>query len=137
MVRTIQCRSCGREWPVGTIQCLSPRCSATSLAAENEKERERAERAKSRKAAAKNCLVGLAVLFFIFGVGFAVWSAVSTGAVRDAQNWMRPNVVTVGKSCVKCGKEVSLGANVGDRCPHCGVVWTAESQHLQEGRKSK
>lgn len=33
---------------------------------------------------------------------------------------------TVAKACDECGKPVSLGAGVGDRCPHCGVIWSAE-----------
>jgi len=30
---------------------------------------------------------------------------------------------TVGKNCGRCGKPVSLGAKVGQRCPHCGAYW--------------
>lgn len=34
----------------------------------------------------------------------------------------------VSKSCGACGKGVSSSAKVGDRCPHCGVVWGHETQ---------
>ena len=34
----------------------------------------------------------------------------------------------VSKSCGACGKEVSPSSKVGDRCPHCGVVWGYETQ---------
>jgi len=27
------------------------------------------------------------------------------------------------KSCGGCGRTVSLSANAGDRCPHCGAYW--------------
>jgi len=37
--------------------------------------------------------------------------------------------LTISKSCGHCGKRVSLLASVGDRCPHCGVIWSAESAH--------
>jgi hypothetical protein len=29
----------------------------------------------------------------------------------------------VGKTCDGCGGSVSMSAQVGDRCPHCGGVW--------------
>ena len=29
----------------------------------------------------------------------------------------------VSKSCGRCGGSVSLSAQVGDKCPHCGVSW--------------
>lgn len=32
----------------------------------------------------------------------------------------------ISKSCGACGKSVSSGSQVGDRCPHCGVVWGTE-----------
>ncbi len=32
----------------------------------------------------------------------------------------------VSKSCGACGKPVSVSSQVGDRCPHCGVVWGTE-----------
>ena len=35
---------------------------------------------------------------------------------------------TVSKSCEACGKAVSINASVGDRCPHCGVIWEREYQ---------
>ncbi len=35
-------------------------------------------------------------------------------------------MTTVTKTCGKCGGVVSPDARVGDRCPHCGVVWGAE-----------
>lgn len=34
--------------------------------------------------------------------------------------------VVLSKSCGACGKPVSTASQVGDRCPHCGVVWGAE-----------
>lgn len=45
-----------------------------------------------------------------------------------------PNVysqtyTTSTKNCGKCGKQVSASAKVGDRCPHCGVVWGRENSH--------
>jgi hypothetical protein len=33
--------------------------------------------------------------------------------------------VVISKSCGACGKPVSSASQVGDRCPHCGVVWGA------------
>lgn len=39
-----------------------------------------------------------------------------------AQNW-----VTESKSCGSCGGIVSKTAKVGDRCPHCGVIWGREN----------
>ena len=32
------------------------------------------------------------------------------------------------KTCEACGKEVSPSSKVGDRCPHCSVVWGYETQ---------
>lgn len=32
----------------------------------------------------------------------------------------------ISKSCGACGKSVSRDSQVGDRCPHCGVVWGSE-----------
>ncbi|MBN1408048.1 MAG: hypothetical protein JW956_09670 [Calditrichaceae bacterium] len=34
----------------------------------------------------------------------------------------------ITKSCGACGKTVSPGSKVGDRCPHCGVIWGYETQ---------
>lgn len=34
---------------------------------------------------------------------------------------------TTSKSCGKCGKSVSASSKVGDKCPHCGVVWGREN----------
>lgn len=34
---------------------------------------------------------------------------------------------TSTKSCGKCGKQVSNTSKIGDRCPHCGVVWGREN----------
>lgn len=34
--------------------------------------------------------------------------------------------VVLSKSCGVCGKTVSSDSQVGDRCPHCGVVWGTE-----------
>ena len=34
----------------------------------------------------------------------------------------------ITKSCGACGKEVSPTSKVGDRCPHCGVIWGQERQ---------
>jgi len=34
----------------------------------------------------------------------------------------------ITKSCGACGKSVSSGSKVGDRCPHCGVIWGSERQ---------
>lgn len=33
---------------------------------------------------------------------------------------------TVSKNCEHCGGSVSLTAEVGDKCPHCGVTWGAQ-----------
>ena len=27
---------------------------------------------------------------------------------------------------MKCNKEVPLNSKVGDKCPHCGIIWDAE-----------
>jgi len=35
-------------------------------------------------------------------------------------------ITTMSKSCGACGKGVSSSSKVGDRCPHCGVVWGYE-----------
>jgi uncharacterized protein YgiM (DUF1202 family) len=32
------------------------------------------------------------------------------------------------KSCGSCGKEVSSGAKIGQRCPHCNVKWGYENK---------
>ncbi len=32
----------------------------------------------------------------------------------------------ITKSCGSCGKPVALSSKVGDRCPHCGVIWGTE-----------
>lgn len=32
------------------------------------------------------------------------------------------------KSCSNCGKSVSIGSTVGQRCPHCGVYWGYEKK---------
>lgn len=37
----------------------------------------------------------------------------------------------IEKSCGACGKSVPLSSKVGDRCPHCGVVWGHETQTFQ------
>lgn len=34
--------------------------------------------------------------------------------------------IPLGKKCSGCGHEVGLGARVGQRCPHCGGVWSFE-----------
>ncbi len=34
---------------------------------------------------------------------------------------------TTSKSCGKCGKSVSANSKIGDRCPHCGVIWGREN----------
>ena len=34
---------------------------------------------------------------------------------------------TTSKNCGKCGKKVSEFAEVGDKCPYCGVVWGKEN----------
>lgn len=39
---------------------------------------------------------------------------------------MESGIVT--KSCGACGKVVSPTSKVGDRCPHCGVIWGYETQ---------
>ncbi len=38
-------------------------------------------------------------------------------------------MVTMSKSCGKCQKAVANTSKVGDRCPHCGVVWGREVTH--------
>jgi uncharacterized protein YgiM (DUF1202 family) len=38
---------------------------------------------------------------------------------------------TESKNCGKCQKEVSIYSKVGDRCPHCGVVWGKENTHTK------
>lgn len=34
----------------------------------------------------------------------------------------------VSKRCSNCNKEVSSGSEAGNRCPHCGVLWSKESK---------
>ena len=36
---------------------------------------------------------------------------------------------TTSKNCGKCGKSVSANSKVGDKCPHCGVIWGKENSH--------
>ncbi|MGD0815318.1 MAG: hypothetical protein ABSA83_17105 [Verrucomicrobiota bacterium] len=33
------------------------------------------------------------------------------------------------KSCSGCGRQVSIAAHAGQRCPHCGVYWSSERQN--------
>lgn len=33
----------------------------------------------------------------------------------------------VSKRCVACGKPVSINSRIGQRCPHCGVIWGEET----------
>lgn len=35
-------------------------------------------------------------------------------------------MTTVSKNCGKCGGVVSSFAGIGERCPHCGVIWGNE-----------
>lgn len=35
-------------------------------------------------------------------------------------------------SCGKCGGAVSIHSSVGDRCPHCGVIWGRENTSYKE-----
>lgn len=30
------------------------------------------------------------------------------------------------KNCSRCGKQVSLASGAGQRCPHCGALWSTE-----------
>ncbi len=39
----------------------------------------------------------------------------------------------VGKSCGRCGRTVSLGAQVGDNCPHCGAYWGGLHRRFSTG----
>lgn len=42
----------------------------------------------------------------------------------------------VGKKCSGCGRDVSLGASVGQRCPHCGGIWSFERKvHVNDWRR--
>lgn len=34
---------------------------------------------------------------------------------------------TTSKNCGKCSKSVSANAKIGDRYPHCGVIWGREN----------
>lgn len=36
---------------------------------------------------------------------------------------------SVSKTCGACGGIVSTNARVGQRCPHCGVIWGRENSH--------
>lgn len=46
---------------------------------------------------------------------------------RDSKVRSSSGTVAVRKKCMNCGKEVSATAKVGDRCPHCRIVWGAAS----------
>ena len=35
------------------------------------------------------------------------------------------------KRCERCGKTVPIYMQVGDKCPHCGVVWGKEIQIIE------
>ena len=43
---------------------------------------------------------------------------------------------TVSKSCGSCGGTVSSSSRIGQRCPHCGVVWGKENTHESSHRSS-
>ncbi len=38
----------------------------------------------------------------------------------------------LSKNCSKCHKQVSVGSKVGQKCPHCGVVWGSEHTSVSE-----
>ncbi len=48
---------------------------------------------------------------------------------------------TVSKTCGKCHKQVSAYAQIGQKCPHCGVRWgyenTSTSTYSEYGRSSE
>ena len=43
---------------------------------------------------------------------------------------------TVSKSCGSCGGAVSSSSRIGQRCPHCGVIWGRENTHKSSHRSS-
>ena len=34
---------------------------------------------------------------------------------------------TESKNCGSCQREVSINSRIGDKCPHCGVIWGREN----------
>ncbi|MBN1999562.1 hypothetical protein JW935_18555 [candidate division KSB1 bacterium] len=42
----------------------------------------------------------------------------------------------VRKTCSRCGKTVSLAAEKGQSCPHCGALWTFESTSILPGESA-
>lgn len=56
----------------------------------------------------------------------AVCLATVAGSLPDARGQFENFTVTEAR-CGKCGKQVSPDSKVGDRCPHCGVIWGREA----------
>jgi hypothetical protein len=46
-----------------------------------------------------------------------------------------PSVKAIIKRCESCKTEVSVSSKVGDRCPHCGVLWGRESKRCDSCRE--
>lgn len=51
--------------------------------------------------------------------------------VAQAQSY-----TTISKSCGSCGGAVSSSSRIGQRCPHCGVIWGRENTHGTTSRTS-
>ena len=43
---------------------------------------------------------------------------------------------TVSKSCGSCDGAVSSSSRIGQRCPHCGVIWGKENTHTSSHRSA-
>lgn len=43
---------------------------------------------------------------------------------------------TISKSCGSCGGAVSSSSRIGQRCPHCGVIWGKENTHTSSRRSA-
>ena len=60
----------------------------------------------------------------MFRILFIVLITLANTDFSNAQTY-----TTTSKSCGKCGKSVSANSKIGDRCPHCGVIWGRENTH--------
>jgi predicted RNA-binding Zn-ribbon protein involved in translation (DUF1610 family) len=60
---------------------------------------------------------------------FYILLLITTLTFFNDQRCFAQSYTTTSKSCGKCGKSVSSNSKIGDKCPHCGVIWGRENSH--------
>src|SRR4051812_44911743 len=66
------------------------------------------------------------IRLFVTVLAVFVPALLTTGRVSGQWGGMQ----VVGKACDNCGGDVPLWSRVGQRCPHCGVVWGGERSRV-------